>query len=172
MQRHRDHQIAVLQRAAADAAQPAGESGHEIQAVGMLERQDGAAAFVVIGQDGAGAIKSRRLDQTGGTEIFALQRHRKGQSATGTSRTIQKGDGAPTRRTKARLRHLHTAMKTKRRKQKVQTRADALQNQISGHHYPCDKLVSWFRSNLLVSFDSEIRLEPDIEIMRISESGH
>jgi hypothetical protein len=27
-------------------------------------------------------------------------------------------------------------------------------------------------NRLLVSFDSEIRLEPDIEIMRISESGH
>jgi len=27
-------------------------------------------------------------------------------------------------------------------------------------------------NKLLVSFDSKIRLEPDIEIMRISESGH
>jgi len=27
-------------------------------------------------------------------------------------------------------------------------------------------------NNLLVSFDSEIRSEPDMEIMRISESGH
>ena len=27
-------------------------------------------------------------------------------------------------------------------------------------------------NNLLVSFDSEIRLEPDIEMKRISESGH
>ena len=27
-------------------------------------------------------------------------------------------------------------------------------------------------NNWLVSFDSEIRLERDIEIMRISESGH
>ncbi len=27
-------------------------------------------------------------------------------------------------------------------------------------------------NELLVSFDSEIRPEPDIEIMRISESGH
>ena len=27
-------------------------------------------------------------------------------------------------------------------------------------------------NNLLVSFDSEIRLVPDMEIMRISESGH
>jgi len=27
-------------------------------------------------------------------------------------------------------------------------------------------------NKLLVSFDSEVRLKPDIEIMRISESGH
>jgi len=27
-------------------------------------------------------------------------------------------------------------------------------------------------NKLLVSFDSEIRLEPDIKIMRIPESGH
>ncbi len=39
--------------------QPMGEARHQIQPVGMLERQDGAAAVFVIGEDGAGA--DRRL---------------------------------------------------------------------------------------------------------------
>src|ERR1043165_8715516 len=105
----------------------------------MLERQDGATAFVVIGQDGAGGIKGRRLDQTGGANIFPFQRYGKGQSATATSRTIQKGDGAPTFGAKTRLRHLCAAMKTERRKYQIQNRSDCIGDDISGHVHPYDK---------------------------------
>jgi hypothetical protein len=122
MQRHRHHHIAVFKRSAASPAQPAGEAGHQLEAVGMLERQDHPAAMIVIGQDGAGGIESRWFCQARGAEIFALQRHRERQPATGAAGAVEKGDAAPAGGAKARLADGRAAVDAQRRKQQIQNR--------------------------------------------------
>ena len=94
MQRHRYDQIAAVDQAAPGPLQPQGEARHQIQPVGMLERQDRSAAGFVIAQDGARRVESRRVRQTGGAKRI-VQRHIERNAATGAEWTIQELDGAP-----------------------------------------------------------------------------
>ncbi len=117
MQRHRHDQIAIGGHPI--AAEPARETRHQLEPVCMFQRQDRATALVVIGHDGAGAIKGRFAGQTGGAKILAFQRHRKRQAATGAGRAIQEGDAAPAWRAKPLLAHRRAARHAQRREQQV-----------------------------------------------------
>src|SRR5215204_5460172 len=98
----------------------------------MLERQDRAPAFFVIGQDGAGAVESGRLGQASGTESVALQRDRKRQAAAAAAGTLQEGDAAPTGGAKAGLADFRPATHAKRREQHVQHCFGG----VCGHGFP------------------------------------
>ena len=86
----------------------------------MLERQDGRAADIVIAQDGAGRVESRRMRQAGGAKRRVGQRHIKGNAATGAKRTVQELDLAPAIGAKAPARRRLAAGDAERRKQQVQ----------------------------------------------------
>ena len=120
MQRHGGDQIALFQNRASAAAEPAGETGNQIQPVGMFQRQNRAAAFLVIGENCAGGVERRRLCQAGGAQT--LHRHRKGQAAADATRPIQKTDSAPALGAKSGLRDLRAAADAVRRKQQIQNR--------------------------------------------------
>jgi hypothetical protein len=66
VQRHGHDQLAVFDQALARPRQPLRKTRHQLQPVGMLERQDGAPARFVIGDDGAGAVEGWRLGHASG----------------------------------------------------------------------------------------------------------
>lgn len=75
MQRHGcEDRIAAGQQLGAGARQPAAERRRAVQAVGVLEREDKAAAGIVVAERGAGAIKARRLRQACTTEDWLATR--------------------------------------------------------------------------------------------------
>ena len=120
MQRHWGDQVALLQNHASATAEPACETGNQIQPVGMFQRQNRTAAFLVISKYCAGGVERRRLCQAGGAQT--LHRHCKGQAAADTARPIQKTDPAPALGAKSGLRDLRAAADTVRRKQQIQNR--------------------------------------------------
>ena len=85
MQRHRHDHIGFVQQTRARAVQPAREAGHEIEPVGMLERQDRTAAVFVIAHDGAGAVEGRRIGEAGRAKRVAARIEFEGQSAAGAA---------------------------------------------------------------------------------------
>ena len=119
MQWYRHDQIAIRKAGVAGTPQPAGETRHQVQAVGMLERQNGAAAFVVIGQKCACRVEGRFAGDAGGAEILPSQLNRKGQTATGTARAIEKGNTAPAGGAKPLGADRQAAGHAERRKQKI-----------------------------------------------------
>jgi len=105
--------------AAPHPRQPAREARHQVEPVGMFQRQDRAAAFVVIGQDGAGAVEGRRLGQAVGAEILAFEFDRKRQASAGAGGAAQTGDAAPAGGAETRIAHGDAAADALRREQQV-----------------------------------------------------
>lgn len=101
MQRHRNDQVAAVQKPRTGAFQPIRKTRHQVQPVGMFERQNRRAAIFVIGEDRAGTIIGRRASQAGRASRSCARIERKRQAAAIAHRAVQKRDSAPAARAKA-----------------------------------------------------------------------
>jgi len=119
MQRYRHDQVAARDQISPSPLQPLAEARHQIQPVGMLERQNGRAANFVIAQDGARPVEGRRMRQAGGA-LGIRKRHIKRNAAARAKRAIQELDRAPAAGAEARTRCRLTAGDAKGRKQKIE----------------------------------------------------
>src|SRR6202020_2399378 len=100
--------------------QPLRETRHQLQPVGMFERQDGTTARFVIGDDGAGAVKGWRFGQASGAERPFTRIDAERQAAAIAQGTVEKGNLAPARGAETlALAQRFAAGDAERRKQKV-----------------------------------------------------
>mgnify|MGYP001545225071 CR=1 FL=1 len=127
MQWHGHDDVAFIQQRAAGTVEPAREAGDKIEPVGMLERQDGAAALLVVAHDGTRPVEGWRISETGRTERVASGIKLERQPAALASGPIEEVDVLPARRTQAaRLRDLSTATDAERGIQEVEDLASGL----------------------------------------------
>jgi hypothetical protein len=120
VQRHRHNQLAVFDQALARPRQPLRKAWHQLQPVGMLERQDGSPARSVIGDDGASAVEGWWLGQAGGTARAFTRIDAERQAAAVAQGSVKKGNLAPARRAETvALAQRFTAGNTERRKQQI-----------------------------------------------------
>ena len=73
MQRYGNDYIGFIKKVAAGAVEPADEARNQIEPVGMLERQDGTAALIVLTHDRARPVERRRIGEAGCAERFAAR---------------------------------------------------------------------------------------------------
>ncbi len=121
MKRHGDDEIGVIQQRASRAVEPAREARHQVEPVGMFERQDRAAAGVVVAHHRAGAVEGGRIGVAGAAAGSRAGIEIEGQAATGAARPVQEGDRLPARGAQAaRLGDLRAAADAERRKDEIE----------------------------------------------------
>ena len=105
MQRHRHDQVAVSSSARPLRPSQRAKPGTRSSRSACFSARIGAAAVLVIGENGAGAVEGRRLwPGRRRSSVSPSSATRKGQAAAGASRAIQKRDRAPAVGAKARPR--------------------------------------------------------------------
>src|SRR5215469_2295565 len=100
MKRHGQDEIGFLNHGSSDPLQPAREARHEIEAIGVLEREYRSLAGVVVPHDRARLVEVRRLRVARGALRLFEHRHLKRDAATGAGRAFDKADSAPAPRAK------------------------------------------------------------------------
>ena len=121
MKRHGDDKIAFRNHGSSDALQPTCEARHEIETIGMLERQDCAFAGIVIPHDCARLVVARRLSVARGAFRLVEHGHVEWQSTDRASRTLDETDCAPAPRAKAaRITDMLAALQAQGWKKKVE----------------------------------------------------